>query len=141
MQSPISTSSALERPAPTDNGAPLAARHAALPPARSPFDYPAWLIDLDGTLYRQRIVRSMMAVEVLILGRSSITILKAFRQEHERIRAYHRRRMRTHSRCRFARRPIGWASPKTPSPTSSTSGCSPGRVSGCKCFVGAGSLQ
>jgi FMN phosphatase YigB (HAD superfamily) len=53
---------------------------------RSPFDYVAWLIDLDGTLYRQKLVRSMMALEVVLHGRSSIETLRAFRREHERLR-------------------------------------------------------
>lgn len=52
---------------------------------RSPFDFAAWLIDLDGTLYRQNLVRSMMALEVALWGRTSITTLKKFRREHERL--------------------------------------------------------
>ena len=53
---------------------------------RSSFDYAAWLIDLDGTLYRQNLVRSMMTLEVALYGRSSIETLRAFRHEHERLR-------------------------------------------------------
>jgi HAD superfamily hydrolase (TIGR01549 family) len=52
---------------------------------RSPFDFAAWLIDLDGTLYRQAFVRSTMALEIVLWGRSSITTLREFRREHERM--------------------------------------------------------
>jgi FMN phosphatase YigB (HAD superfamily) len=51
----------------------------------SPFDFAAWLIDLDGTLYRQDLVRSMMALEVALWGRTAIKTLQEFRREHERL--------------------------------------------------------
>jgi HAD superfamily hydrolase (TIGR01549 family) len=53
---------------------------------RSPFAFAAWLIDLDGTLYRQNMVRSVMAVELALWGRSAISTLRTFRREHERLR-------------------------------------------------------
>jgi FMN phosphatase YigB (HAD superfamily) len=56
-------------------------------PITSPFDYEAWLVDLDGTLYRQDIVRAVMAIELMLSGWRDIRTLKAFRQEHERLRA------------------------------------------------------
>lgn len=52
---------------------------------QSPFDFAAWLIDLDGTLYRQNLVRSVMAVEVAVGGRNAIKTLREFRREHERL--------------------------------------------------------
>jgi FMN phosphatase YigB (HAD superfamily) len=54
---------------------------------RVPGEYKAWLIDLDGTLYRHQCVRIMMAFELLLLGRSTIKILRTFRHEQERLRA------------------------------------------------------
>jgi FMN phosphatase YigB (HAD superfamily) len=51
-----------------------------------PFEYRAWLIDLDGTLYRQRPVRAMLAIELVLWGRSAIKILHTFRREQEQLR-------------------------------------------------------
>jgi HAD superfamily hydrolase (TIGR01509 family) len=56
-------------------------------PVTSPFDYPAWLVDLDGTLYRQDLVRAVMATELMLFGWRDIGTLRAFRQEHERLRS------------------------------------------------------
>ena len=53
---------------------------------RSPYDFSAWLIDLDGTLYRQHPVRWMMTIELILFGRPQIATLRVFRQEHERLR-------------------------------------------------------
>ena len=44
------------------------------------------LVDLDGTLYRQRLVQAMMASELLLGHWSRISVLRAFRHEHERLR-------------------------------------------------------
>src|SRR5262245_12009682 len=52
---------------------------------RMPFDFAAWLIDLDGTLYSQPPVRCVMAVQVALFGRSAIPIIRQFRREHERL--------------------------------------------------------
>jgi len=52
---------------------------------RSPQAYAAWLIDLDGTLYRQLPVRLMMGAELALFGRSQVALLKVFRREHERL--------------------------------------------------------
>jgi FMN phosphatase YigB (HAD superfamily) len=49
-------------------------------------DYKAWLVDLDGTLYRARWVRLAMACELVLGHWRTIPLLRAFRQEHERIR-------------------------------------------------------
>jgi FMN phosphatase YigB (HAD superfamily) len=46
----------------------------------------AWLIDLDGTLYRATPLRLLMAAELALCGWSAIGILRRFRQEHERLR-------------------------------------------------------
>jgi beta-phosphoglucomutase-like phosphatase (HAD superfamily) len=54
----------------------------------NPLEYAAWLVDLDGTLYRQHAVRCAMACQLLLRGRSVIKILKAFREEHERLRGF-----------------------------------------------------
>jgi FMN phosphatase YigB (HAD superfamily) len=56
-------------------------------PIKSPFDYAAWLVDLDGTLYRQDVVRAAMAAELFCFGWRDIRTLRAFRQEHERLRS------------------------------------------------------
>lgn len=45
--------------------------------------YDAWLVDLDGTLYKQRWVRLAMAAELLLLGWSALPILRRFRHEQE----------------------------------------------------------
>jgi HAD superfamily hydrolase (TIGR01549 family) len=47
----------------------------------------AWLIDLDGTLYTHHWVRLAMAGELLLGGWPVIGTLRAFRGEHERLRA------------------------------------------------------
>ena len=52
----------------------------------SPYDFAAWLVDLDGTLYRQQLVRAAMAAELALFGWPDIQILRAFRHEHERLR-------------------------------------------------------
>jgi FMN phosphatase YigB (HAD superfamily) len=46
----------------------------------------AWLVDLDGTLYRARPVQLAMTCELALGGWSAIPILRAFRHEHERLR-------------------------------------------------------
>ncbi len=48
--------------------------------------YGAVLVDLDGTLYRQRPVRLLMAIELLVMGWSAIAVLRAFRRSHEEVR-------------------------------------------------------
>lgn len=50
-----------------------------------PRDFAAWLLDLDGTLYRQRPVRLMMACELVFRGRRDVRLLREFRREHERL--------------------------------------------------------
>jgi phosphoglycolate phosphatase/putative hydrolase of the HAD superfamily len=62
--------------------APRSSVGGVLRPART---YATWLIDLDGTLYRQLPVRLLMAAELVIAGRSHVTLLKEFRREHERL--------------------------------------------------------
>ena len=52
----------------------------------------AWLVDLDGTLYRPRPVRLAMALELGLRGWSAIPVLRTFRHEHERLRAELRQR-------------------------------------------------
>lgn len=46
----------------------------------------AWLIDLDGTLYRPTPVKLAMAAELGLMGWRVLGILQRFRKEHERIR-------------------------------------------------------
>lgn len=45
--------------------------------------FAAWLVDLDGTLYRAAPLRAAMAVELALFGVPAISTLKRFRQEHE----------------------------------------------------------
>jgi hypothetical protein len=49
-------------------------------------EHDAWLIDLDGTLYRPLPVKLAMAVELAVGGWSAVSVLRAFRKEHERVR-------------------------------------------------------
>lgn len=50
-------------------------------------EHAAWLVDLDGTLYRARWVKLAMAMELGISGWGVVGTLRHFRREHERIRA------------------------------------------------------
>lgn len=56
---------------------------------RSPLQYRAWLLDLDGTLYRQLPVRILMACELSCRGWSAIRVLRQFRRKHEQLRQEH----------------------------------------------------
>jgi FMN phosphatase YigB (HAD superfamily) len=56
------------------------------PSSRAMTDYRAWLVDLDGTLYRPRGVKLAMAAELAVLGWRDIRVVRAFRHEHERMR-------------------------------------------------------
>lgn len=49
-------------------------------------DYDAWLVDLDGTLYRALPVKAAMALELGVAGPRVIRILRVFRKQHEIIR-------------------------------------------------------
>jgi HAD superfamily hydrolase (TIGR01549 family) len=55
------------------------------PEATTP--YAAWLVDLDGTLYRPTLVKLAMAAELLLLGWGSIRTLRTFRRAHEALRS------------------------------------------------------
>lgn len=48
--------------------------------------YKAWLVDLDGTLYRHAPVKVAMAAELSLAGWDAIRTLKVFRQAHEQLR-------------------------------------------------------
>jgi phosphoglycolate phosphatase/putative hydrolase of the HAD superfamily len=48
--------------------------------------YAAWLVDLDGTLYRQTPVKLAMAAELVLFGWGSIQTLRTFRHSHEALR-------------------------------------------------------
>jgi FMN phosphatase YigB (HAD superfamily) len=67
-------------------GTAIEAQQLSLNSDRPPYDFSAWLIDLDGTLYRQTPVRLMMAIELMLWGRPQIATLRVFRQEHELLR-------------------------------------------------------
>jgi HAD superfamily hydrolase (TIGR01509 family) len=49
--------------------------------------YSAWLVDLDGTLYRHKPVQLAMALELSLFGWGSIKTLRTFRHSHEALRA------------------------------------------------------
>jgi HAD superfamily hydrolase (TIGR01549 family) len=49
--------------------------------------YRAWLVDLDGTLYRQTPVRIAMAIELMVCGVRWAPVLREFRRSHELLRA------------------------------------------------------
>lgn len=55
-------------------------------PADSTTRYSAWLVDLDGTLYRHKPVQLAMAAELLLFGWGSIKTLRTFRHSHEELR-------------------------------------------------------
>jgi HAD superfamily hydrolase (TIGR01549 family) len=48
--------------------------------------YDAWLVDLDGTLYRAAPVKVAMLVELATGGWGAASVLRRFRHEHEAIR-------------------------------------------------------
>ncbi|MFM9965554.1 MAG: HAD family hydrolase [Planctomycetaceae bacterium] len=50
-------------------------------------NYAAWLIDLDGTLYRSLPVKVAMGIELCFAGRRVRRVIRAFRREHEALRA------------------------------------------------------
>ncbi len=56
-------------------------------PADSTTRYAAWLVDLDGTLYRHKPVQLAMMLELLMFGWGAIRTLRAFRRSHEILRA------------------------------------------------------
>lgn len=47
----------------------------------------AWLIDLDGTLYRARPLKAVLAFELVLKGWRAVPIIREFRRQHERLRA------------------------------------------------------
>lgn len=49
--------------------------------------YQAWLVDLDGTLYRPLPVKLVMGASLLLKGRKALPAIKAFRAAHEEVRA------------------------------------------------------
>ena len=49
-------------------------------------EHRAWLLDLDGTLYRPFPVKCLMAAELAISGWAQIRTLRRFRHEHEHLR-------------------------------------------------------
>lgn len=49
-------------------------------------DYSAWLIDLDGTLYRSLPVKVAMGIELCFASRQVRRVIRAFRHEHEALR-------------------------------------------------------
>jgi len=58
----------------------------ASPAPRSPSEYRAWLVDLDGTLYVPLYVKLAMGLELTLLGSSKMAAIRAFRHQHEQIR-------------------------------------------------------
>lgn len=49
--------------------------------------YKAWLCDLDGTLYKPGGLKLLMGLELLLFGLPELRTIRAFRHEHERLRA------------------------------------------------------
>ena len=45
----------------------------------------AWLLDLDGTLYRPFPVKLAMAAELALWGWGALSVIRAFRREHENL--------------------------------------------------------
>lgn len=57
--------------------------------------YRAWLCDLDGTLYRPAGLKLLMGLELVLFGLPELRTIRAFREEHERLR--HRPRDARHA--------------------------------------------
>lgn len=55
-------------------------------PADATTRYRAWLVDLDGTLYRHKPVQLAMVIELLLFGWGAIKTLRTFRHAHEALR-------------------------------------------------------
>jgi FMN phosphatase YigB (HAD superfamily) len=55
-------------------------------PTNARTQYSAWLVDLDGTLYKSRPVQLAMALELLLFGWGAIKTLRTFRHAHEELR-------------------------------------------------------
>ena len=55
-------------------------------PGKCASGFTAWLVDLDGTLYRPLGVKLAMAAQLAFRGRSAIPTIRAFRCELERVR-------------------------------------------------------
>lgn len=49
-------------------------------------EHEAWLVDLDGTLYKPKPVKLLMAAELVLFGWGNIKLLRRFRHEHEALR-------------------------------------------------------
>jgi HAD superfamily hydrolase (TIGR01549 family) len=49
-------------------------------------DHAAWIVDLDGTLYRPLPVKLAMALELGLFGLGKASLLRRFRHEHEKVR-------------------------------------------------------
>jgi HAD superfamily hydrolase (TIGR01549 family) len=49
-------------------------------------EHDAWLVDLDGTLYRAGPLKLAMAAELAFFGVTSAALLRRFRKEHEHVR-------------------------------------------------------
>lgn len=50
-------------------------------------EYRAWLVDLDGTLYRPLPVKLAMGASLLASGRAVLPAIRAFRAAHEKVRS------------------------------------------------------
>ncbi len=61
---------------------------ANLAAVEQPRDYDAWLVDLDGTLYRPRPVKLMMGLCLVVFGFRHVKLLRRFRHEHEALREH-----------------------------------------------------
>ena len=48
--------------------------------------YKAWLCDLDGTLYKPHGLKLLMGLELLLFGLPELKTIRAFREEHEKLR-------------------------------------------------------
>jgi putative hydrolase of the HAD superfamily len=55
-------------------------------PTTADSSYAAWLVDLDGTLYRHKPVQLAMMAELLLFGWGAIRTLRTFRHSHEALR-------------------------------------------------------
>ncbi|MCB9588012.1 MAG: HAD-IA family hydrolase [Polyangiaceae bacterium] len=51
-------------------------------------EYDAWLVDLDGTLYRPKPLKLMMALSLVLFGFRHVKLLRRFRHEHEALREH-----------------------------------------------------
>ncbi len=79
---------------------------------QAPRTHDAWLVDLDGTLYRPLPLKLLMAAELLMAGRRKLEVIRRFRHEHECLRHEGAECDPTPFHAQLARTALGMALPE-----------------------------